>query len=115
MRRGDNPHVHGLGDAAADTLDLAGLEGSQQLDLGIQRQLADLNRQTPDRAITPVLRAGRYAGTVDLELKVEDELPFHGSLEVNDRYTADTTELRSSLTLGYDNLWQRAHTASLQY
>jgi hemolysin activation/secretion protein len=62
-----------------------------------------------------VLRAGRYPGTVDMELKVEDGLPFHGSFEVNNRYTADTTELRTSLNLSYDNLWQRGHTASLQY
>jgi hemolysin activation/secretion protein len=81
----------------------------------VQRQLAELNRQTADRSVTPVLRAGRYPGTVDMELKVEDDLPFHGSFEVNDRYTADTSELRSSLTLSYDNLWQRGHTASLQY
>ena len=81
----------------------------------VQRELATLNRQTPDRAVTPVLRAGRYPGTVDVELQVADDLPFHGSFEVNDRYTADTTELRSSLSLSYANLWQRAHTASLQY
>jgi hemolysin activation/secretion protein len=81
----------------------------------VQRELADLNRQTADRLVTPVLRAGRFPGTVDMELKVEDGLPFHGSFEVNDRYTADTSELRSSLSLSYDNLWQSGHTASLQY
>jgi hemolysin activation/secretion protein len=81
----------------------------------VQGDLAALNRETPDRSVTPVLRAGRYPGTVDMELKVMDDLPFHGSFEVNDRYTADTTELRSNLTLGYDNLWQRNHSASLQY
>jgi hemolysin activation/secretion protein len=81
----------------------------------VQRELAALNRQTPDRAVTPVLRAGRAPGTVDVELQVKDDLPFHGAFEVNDRYTADTTELRSSLSLSYANLWQRAHSASLQY
>jgi len=81
----------------------------------VQQQLAAFNQQSADRSVTPVLRAGRFPGTVDMELKVEDELPLHGSFEVNDRYTADTTELRSSLSLSYDNLWQRAHTASLQY
>jgi len=81
----------------------------------VQGELAALNRATPDRSVTPVLRPGRYPGTVDVELKVTDDLPFHGSFEVNDRYTADTTELRSSLTLGYDNLWQRNHSASIQY
>jgi hemolysin activation/secretion protein len=81
----------------------------------VQAQLADLNRETADRSVTPVLRAGRYPGTVDVELQVADDLPFHGAFEVNDRHTADTSDLRSSLSLGYDNLWQRGHTASLQY
>jgi hemolysin activation/secretion protein len=81
----------------------------------VQRDLAALNRATPDRSVTPVLRAGRYPGTVDVELKVQDDLPFHGAFEVSDRYTASTTKLRSSLSLSYDNLWQKGHTASLQY
>jgi hemolysin activation/secretion protein len=81
----------------------------------VQSELAALNRKTPDRAVTPVLRAGRTPGTVDVELRVEDDLPFHGTVDINNRYTADTTELRSSATLSYDNLFQRAHSASLQY
>jgi hemolysin activation/secretion protein len=81
----------------------------------VQKDLAALNRMTPDRSVTPVLRAGRFPGTVDIELKVKDDLPFHGSVDVNDRYTADTSKLRSSVTLGYDNLWQKEHTFSLQY
>ena len=39
---GDDADVDRLGDAAADPLDLAGLERAQQLDLGVERQLADL-------------------------------------------------------------------------
>src|SRR5262245_60338363 len=30
----------------------------------VQGELAALNRETPDRSVTPVLRAGRYPGTV---------------------------------------------------
>ena len=81
----------------------------------VQQQLAAINRRTADRSVTPVLHAGRYPGTIDMELKVTDHLPFHGSLSVNDRYTADTSKLRSSVNVGYDNLWQHAHSASLQY
>jgi hemolysin activation/secretion protein len=81
----------------------------------VQRELAALNRVTPDRSVTPVLRAGRAPGTVDIDLKVKDDSPFHGNVEVNDRYTADTTKLRTSATLSYDNLWQKAHSFSLQY
>ena len=39
---GDDADVDGLGDAAADALDLAGLERAEQFDLGVERQLADL-------------------------------------------------------------------------
>jgi hemolysin activation/secretion protein len=49
-----------------------------------------------------------------VELKVTDELPVHGSLEVNDRYTADTSRLRVTAGVGFDNLFQRQHTLSLQ-
>ncbi|HKE97072.1 MAG TPA: ShlB/FhaC/HecB family hemolysin secretion/activation protein [Povalibacter sp.] len=80
-----------------------------------QRQLGAAAGQSADRTITPVLRAGRTPGTVDVELKVKDNLPLHGSLEVNDRYTADTTETRVDANLSYNNLFQRFHSLSLQY
>jgi hemolysin activation/secretion protein len=80
----------------------------------VQRQLATLAR-TPDRQVTPVLRPGQYPGTVEVELKVEDQLPLHGSLELNNRQTANTKPLRVAASLRYDNLWQRAHSVSLQY
>lgn len=81
----------------------------------LQAQLAQLNRQSRDRVVTPVLRAGRTPGTVDVELKVKDEVPAHASVEVNDRYTADTSKTRVTANLGYDNLFQRFHSFSLQY
>lgn len=85
-------------------------------DLGaLQQQIATFNRQSQDRSIAPILRAGRTPGTFDLAVKVEDKLPLHGSLDVNNRYTADTTELRAAATLSYDNLFQRNHRLSLQY
>jgi hemolysin activation/secretion protein len=81
----------------------------------VQAQAAAVNRGSADRSVTPVLRAGREPGTVDVELKVKDTLPFHGSLELNDRYTADTTRLRATVSLGYDNLFDRQHAASLLF
>lgn len=80
-----------------------------------QRDLAALNRQTADRAVMPVMRAGRAPGTVEVELKVKDQLPVHGSLELNDRYGVNTSRLRLNGTLRYDNLWQREHSLSVQY
>lgn len=81
----------------------------------LQQELRELNAQSPDRVATPVLKSGRAPGTVDLELKVDDHLPLHGSVELNDRYTADTTRLRLNAGLSYTNLFQRSHALSLQY
>ena len=80
-----------------------------------QAQMNQLNAQSPDRKITPILRAGRTPGTVEVELKVRDELPFHGSLEINNQRSASTTALRALVNLRYDNLWQGFHSASLQF
>ena len=81
---------------------------------GLQQDVTRLNR-TPDRRITPVLKAGKEFGTVDVELKVEDKLPLHASLELNDRYSQDTTRWRLGGTIHYDNLWQRDHSLSLSF
>jgi hemolysin activation/secretion protein len=58
---------------------------------------------------------GKEPGTVDVELKVADRLPLHGSLELNNRASHDTTELRLNAMVRYDNLWQKEHSLSLQY
>jgi hemolysin activation/secretion protein len=81
----------------------------------LQSQLGALNTQTTDRQITPVLGAGSIPGTVDLTLKVHDKLPLHGSVEVNDRYTADTQKLRATVALSYSNLFNRLDNLALQY
>lgn len=80
----------------------------------LQHDITRLNR-APDRRITPVLKAGKEFGTVEVELKVEDTLPLHASLELNDRYSQDTTRLRLAGTIHYDNLWQRDHSLSLGF
>jgi len=81
----------------------------------MQQQLADLSGQSPDRSVTPILRAGDEPGTVEVDLKVKDELPLHGRLELNGRNVKDTSRLRLISTLRYDNLWQELHSASLMY
>jgi len=81
----------------------------------LQRELIALNAVTPDRRITPVLRPGRTPGTLEAELKVEDRLPLHGSLELNNRQVRDTEPLRLTATLTYGNLWQKEHSLTLGY
>lgn len=80
-----------------------------------QGQLAAFNARSPDRSLTPVLRPGAAPGTVEVELKVKDELPLHGNLEVNNRQTVDTTPTRLNAGVRYDNLWQRDHSIGFQY
>ena len=81
----------------------------------VQREIQALNAASADRRITPVLRPGRYPGTLEVELKVDDDPPIHGSLEYNNRYTRDTSRTRATATLTYANLWQREHSATLGY
>jgi len=81
----------------------------------MQEELAALAQESPDRTVTPVMRAGRTPGTVEFELKVQDKLPLHGGLELNNLNTPDTTRARAMASLRYDNLWQRGHSVSLQY
>lgn len=66
--------------------------------------------QWPDRRITPSLKAGVIPGTVDVDLTVQDTFPFHGSVELNNRYSADTDPLRLNASLSYNNLWQLGHS-----
>jgi len=81
----------------------------------VQEQVGELAKQSGDRSITPVFRAGTTPGKMEVELKVKDELPLHGSVEMNGRNTENTTRSRLSASLRYDNLWQRFHSASLSY
>jgi hemolysin activation/secretion protein len=80
----------------------------------VSKDIVSLN-QWPDRRITPALRAGDTPGTVDVDLNVEDKAPLHGSVEVNNRQSPNTTPQRIVATVHYDNLWQRGDSASFTY
>ena len=81
----------------------------------LQEQLSAVNSETPDRSVVPVLKAGSAPGTVDLALTVNDTLPLHGSLELNNQATIGTRELRSIASLSYADLFGRQDTIALQY
>ncbi len=81
----------------------------------VQRELTALAGLSSDRIITPVLRPAKTPGKLDVELRVKDELPLHGSVQLDNRYSADTTPLRLSAALRYDNLWQRGHSLGVAY
>jgi len=78
----------------------------------MQEQLAALNRSADFKA-TPVLRAGKAPGKVEVQLEVDDALPLHGLVDYNNRQSPNTTSQRLSASLRYDNLWQRRHSIGL--
>ena len=80
----------------------------------VQKDLGQMN-QSADRRVVPVLRPGPSFGTTDVDLKVDDRLPLHGSVELNNYYSPNTTELRLVGSARYDNLWQLGHSIGLQY
>jgi hemolysin activation/secretion protein len=81
----------------------------------VQSQLNDLNRQSADLTVVPVLKAGQSPGTIDADLKVKDTLPVHASAEVNNRNTPQTTPTRVTVTASYANLFQSYQSLSLLY
>ncbi len=101
---------YALGRIKAKTPELA--EGSVPYFPAVQKQLASVN-QGSDRRVTPVMRPGRSPGKVEVELKVDDKPPLHGNVELNDRYSANTTKTRLNASARYDNLFQREHSLSL--
>ena len=80
----------------------------------ITRDIVALNT-LPDRRVTPVLRPGVEPGTVDIDLNVKDSFPLHGSVELNNRSSANTTELRLNASVSYHNLWQLGHSVGLSF
>lgn len=80
----------------------------------VQKDIVAVNGQA-DRKVTPALKAGSRPGTIDVDLAVDDKLPLHGSVEVNNHRSQDTSELRVAGTLSYDNLWQLGHSFTISY
>jgi hemolysin activation/secretion protein len=80
----------------------------------VQKELTQVNR-AQDLHVTPVLRASATPGQVDVELNVQDSLPLHATLEVNNRYSANTSHIRLVGEVSYENLFQRNQSASVQY
>jgi hemolysin activation/secretion protein len=80
----------------------------------VQQELALVNH-TQDLHVTPVLRASATPGQVDVDLDVQDSLPLHATLEVNNRYSANTSHIRLIGEVSYDNLFQRDQSLSVQY
>ena len=89
-------------------------EGSVPNFKQVEKEMIAVNRLA-DRRVTPELSPGLEPGSVEIDLNVEDKLPLHGSLELNNRYSADTTPLRLNGALSYGNLFQLGHTMGLNF
>ncbi|MEO0974599.1 MAG: POTRA domain-containing protein, partial [Pseudomonadota bacterium] len=89
--------------------------GEVPTESGFREDLTLLAARAPDRKLQPVAKAGRYPGTVEFEVAVEDQSPFHFSAEVNDRFTIGTSRPRLSLNASYDNLFQREHSIGASF
>lgn len=80
----------------------------------MQEQLTQLNK-LPDRQVSPILTPGKVPGTVDVNLSVKEQLPFHGDIEDDNYNSPFTTADRANVSLRYDNLWQLQHSLALSY
>ena len=80
----------------------------------VSSEILALN-QWSDRQVIPTLTPGFEPGTVDVNLKVNDTFPWHGSAEFNNRYSYGTPTYRLNLASSYDNLWQLGHSIGGSY
>jgi len=73
---------------------LSAVEPGKPLNLtSLQKHLAEANR-IPDRTVTPSFKPSKTEGAIDVELKVKDTFPVHGSLELNNDNSPNTDRLR---------------------
>ncbi len=79
----------------------------------VQAEIQKLHSFSADLQAVPIMKAGAEPGSMEIELRVKDELPVHGSVEVNNHYSANTTKSRLEASVGYDNLWQKFHSVRL--
>lgn len=80
----------------------------------IQRDIVALNK-SGDLRVTPRVTPGDNPSEINFDLDVEDKAPFHGSFELNNRYSENTVPLRVNGSLSYSNLWQLDHTFGFSF
>lgn len=94
---------------------LASLQPGRPLNLKtLQAELTSANRY-PDREISPSFVPGKKPGTIDVELKVKDSLPVHGSLELNNDHSPSTTSLRAIGSIRWTDALRVGNTLSASY
>jgi hemolysin activation/secretion protein len=81
----------------------------------MQEELGQLSRASADREITPIIAAADRPGAMNVELKVQDKLPLHYSVELNNKQSQNTRAGRLEASINYDNLFQRGHSIGLNW
>ena len=81
----------------------------------MQDELAQLARASGDREITPIIAAADQPGAMNVELKVQDRVPLHASVELNNKQSQNTRTGRLEAGISYDNLFQRGHSIGLNW
>ena len=80
----------------------------------LRQDIASANNN-PDRIVRPVLSAGKQPGLVDVNLVVDDTMPLHGSVALDNDRTPGSPHSRLETNLSYGNLWDLEHAVSLTY
>jgi hemolysin activation/secretion protein len=79
----------------------------------VQKELAEA--QTADLQVTPLIAASESGEGIDVDLKVQDTLPLHGSIEWTNGQSYNTSRGRLSASATYANLFQRGHSIGLSW
>lgn len=79
----------------------------------VQQELARL--QSADVQVTPLIGAAVDPDKIQVDLKVQDSLPLHGSVELNSRQSFNTTQGRLAASVNYGNLFQLGHRIGLSW
>lgn len=79
----------------------------------MQTELAAL--QTGQLQVTPLVNASASGDAIEVDLKVEDKLPWSGSIELNNGQSFNTTRGRLSASITASNLFQLDHTLGLSW
>jgi hemolysin activation/secretion protein len=78
----------------------------------LNAELVALNTRSADLQVTPQLKPGSLPNTLDVDLTVDDKLPLHGGVELNNNYSQNTHQLRVQGNVEYDDLWGMGHSFS---
>jgi hemolysin activation/secretion protein len=79
----------------------------------VQQELAAV--QSGDVQVTPLIGAGEAPSAIQVELKVQDQFPVQGSIELNNRQSFNTSKGRVAASASYGNLFQAGHRIGLSW